>query len=190
MSGLQYAMHILYFCMPTGARQRDCASFDEDLLQRETIDVTAFDPLFEGLPVLRPVHTGNMLKATCCLSTCWSYLATSWSCFQHVEDTGNMLPVSGNKLKAFADRNPVLATCWSKLNMFNFWQHVEGPSNKLPLMFPVWTCCCLLQQHVERFMGRHLGFPTSGYIWQYSQYCHRVAGPRKCGDSRWSGVAI
>ena len=122
----------------------------------------------------------GMSKGPSTLATCWRQHVAC----QHVEDTSNMMPVSGNKLKAFADRNPVLATCWSKLNMFNFWQHVEGPSNKLPLMFPMWTCCCLLQLHVERCMNRHLEFPTSRYIWQYSQYGHWVSASENVGGSR------
>jgi len=41
-----------------------------------------------------------------------------------------------------------------------------------------------------RFVGRHVGFPTSGYN---RQHCHSFlwnAGPRKCGHRRWNFAAI
>jgi len=41
-----------------------------------------------------------------------------------------------------------------------------------------------------RFVGRHVVFPTSGYIWQH---CHSFlwnAGPRKYGYRRWNFAGI
>jgi len=39
-----------------------------------------------------------------------------------------------------------------------------------------------------RFVGRHVGFPTSGYIWQHSFLWN--AGPRKSGYRRWNFAVI
>src|SRR5664279_4592341 len=35
-----------------------------------------------------------------------------------------------------------------------------------------------------RFIGRHLGFPTSGLVGQYFQWVRWIAGPRNCGVCR------
>ena len=49
-------------------------------------------------------------------------------------------------------------------------------------------CVCKPKYHYIRFSGRHLEFPTSGYITQCRQLHHRVPRPHKCGDCCWNFV--
>jgi len=37
-----------------------------------------------------------------------------------------------------------------------------------------------------RFVGRHVGFTTSAYVWQHCRSFLWNAGSRKCGYSRWN----
>ena len=62
--------------------------------------------------------------------------ATCRSNMSNVASTWRMLPFDMSKGDFF-----VLLTCRNKLNMFNFFRHVERTSNKLLLKL-VWTTCC------------------------------------------------